>query len=456
MSAVSKQTESRLMTVIEKTAELVSGGATPNDAIVKLAREYQLTPSHIDLVVKAFNTGRTTKQRQDNYDVLEKAADFELADTSTILDNIFPEHVKSAAEIYQSTCVDSSYELPPTRMLEKVAKMQKLATPVDYRVINGQAVEAPQPYPQDPRHAETKKYADVQRARRAAEEARRQFGNAEDNLFGCMNKLAGYFKTAGSYKFADVRETAAIMLGPAAVCVLDNVNRMFPGVEKTASATRIPDVVDMQARPFAVLHEALALVDELSVKEASVHEKEQELAVKEAANFPFPEQGQKLEISTSDIFSDEPLTEKEASILPDPLKALGAYSLVKNTLSDTADRLSGPDTNARVQKMIQQLDDPAHEAKLRELNTQTMLHDLMLNDDIISGYDPNEVTDAYNDIVQISPSVGDQRMLVQALLRKRLQQGMLDTFDQSQLLDYEKKLREQLAPLSGRNDGYIL
>jgi hypothetical protein len=142
--------------------------------------------------------------------------------------------------------------------------------------------------------------------------------------------------------------------------------------------------------------------------------------------------------------------------ITDPLKMLGTYSLINRTMGPMAEKLKGPDDNTRLNKVVSQLNDPEHEMRLREINTQSMLQDLMLNDDVISGYHPDEVTGAFNDIAQISPSVADQRMLMQSLLRKRLQQGQLDTFEQDKLLGFEDKLRRQSQPMAGKADGSII
>jgi hypothetical protein len=146
---------------------------------------------------------------------------------------------------------------------------------------------------------------------------------------------------------------------------------------------------------------------------------------------------------------DGPGEEKRAFGMPDPLQALGTYSLLQKTLGDTAGKLSPPNDEARVNSVLSSLNDPSHESKLRSINSQSMLHDLMSNDEVISGYNPNEVSDAYNDIVQISPSVGDQRMLMQTLLRHRLTQGQLDAFEQDKLLSFEDALRRQNTPMGG-------
>jgi hypothetical protein len=82
MKKISKDAENKLMQAIEKTAVLVNDGMGPSDAIAKAASEDRIPPGHINLMVHAYNTGRTTRQRQDGSSVFEKVADFPLADAT--------------------------------------------------------------------------------------------------------------------------------------------------------------------------------------------------------------------------------------------------------------------------------------------------------------------------------------------------------------------------------------
>src|SRR5690554_6365924 len=97
MTRLQPSTERRLLSAVEKTAELVNDGEHPNDAVVKAAQECGLRPGDIATVVRAYNTGRTTRQRLSGEGLWEKAADFELADTATVLERLYPDQTKTAA-----------------------------------------------------------------------------------------------------------------------------------------------------------------------------------------------------------------------------------------------------------------------------------------------------------------------------------------------------------------------
>lgn len=102
-------------------------------------------------------------------------------------------------------------------------------------------------------------------------------------------------------------------------------------------------------------------------------------------------------------------------------------------------------TDSLLRKDLRKLLDVKHEQKIREIEVNAMLHDLMANDEIISSHEPSNVIRIYNELSQMAPRVSSQQMLLRSLLRKRLQYGgdQVDPFEVQQLLDIENKLRER-------------
>jgi hypothetical protein len=84
---------------------------------------------------------------------------------------------------------------------------------------------------------------------------------------------------------------------------------------------------------------------------------------------------------------------------------------------------------------------------LRNIRAQGVLSDLITNDPVISGHDPREVANAFNELAEVAPSFMDSSATVQALLRKRLEAGQLGDFDIKQLVDMEKARAEQQKSL---------
>lgn len=472
MKKITPETERKLMAVIEKTAELVGKGAQPTDAIVKAARDHQLRPGDVSLVVHAYNTGRTTRQRQDGENLFEKAAEFELADTAAVLEALYPTTVKTASAIAQDTTVSPEYSYSPQPMLERKQRWEKRAQNIDWRTLSGQQITEPAPLPSDPNHRLKVASAQVDRMRKTAEESRREMSSAFDQLGHAFMDLTTYFKRPDAKPIPVVKEAVILLHGDRGEQLMDQLILVTPTLTKLANhrvgqsllgqsgRSRFADTIDSldcTAEPFNLVATVMERIADYKTKEAAykvVSEKFAEEAGKAIRPFVYPA------VSPSILEPSWDETEKKAFMdAPDPLKMLGAYGIIKNTLGPVAQKLKGPDDDNKVNKAMGELNDPSHEMRLREINTQAMLQDLLLNDPVISGYDPDEVTGAFNDITQISPSVADQRMLMQGLLRKKLQQGQLDTFEQDQLLGFEDKLRRQaqpVQPMAGKSHGSII
>lgn len=91
--------------------------------------------------------------------------------------------------------------------------------------------------------------------------------------------------------------------------------------------------------------------------------------------------------------------------------------------------------------------DPAHEAELTKIRTQAMMSDFMSNDPVISTYDPEEVTAAYNQIVSMAPRSAQQPAIMRGMIRKMLQQqDAMEPFEAEQVASIEQKMKSLAEP----------
>jgi hypothetical protein len=139
--------------------------------------------------------------------------------------------------------------------------------------------------------------------------------------------------------------------------------------------------------------------------------------------------------------------------------ALDLATPIKGVLSGAlggiaANSLSGPGDVAGAQAT---LNSPSIENELRKIRTQAMLTRFMTDrspDNPISGYDPNHVATAYNDLARLAPQLSNQPAVMQSLLAKRLA-GQFEPFEAKNTLDMENALRESrpsIVDLSLMND----
>ena len=486
MRSLSKSAEQKLMGAIEQAAAYVNDGMDPNEAIVKSASTADIPAGHINLMVHAYNTGRTNKQREQGENTYEKAADFRLANVDVVLGQLYPENVKTSAEIVREHVVSTEYAVSPTGFLarrraatEKAAAAQSILPAKTYV-----------PAPRDPDGEVRRAYSMKVAAQRQDEELRRQATAAYTKAAASMDELAQYFKVPGNMSFTDAVAQVGLRLGPEGVSVLQKVAAVYPQLEKQAGTNldhyghnRIYDLVEH------VLDSVGGYVD--AAKKAP--------AVKTAADSCKKEVPSFLTGSILHNPANEPLTLKEAAGAaggggaggaggsgprdPKPPKTLmekygpvvsGAMYGAKGPKNDgpsflesarkpvdfmgegigvngekdiggITQSIMGLDADPEKMRLqaYKNIESPDHEITLKNIRAQATLHDLMMNDSVISGHDPREVALAFNDIANAAPNVVESPAVLQAVLRKRLEAGQLADFDVKQLLEMDKLKAER-------------
>lgn len=440
MKKLDKQAEDRLLAAIEKTAALVNDGVDPNEAIAKSAQDGGIPPGHINLMVHAYNTGRTTRQRQDGHDPLDKAANFQIASAERVLELLYPSKVKSAAARQRETAVSLEYAVPPTGLLARRARRETLkqAQSIDWKkwAHDGVQVEASDPGPLPSCPAETMKraYCEAERLQREVNEARRLEAAAMDKMAHVFMELTEQFRRPGAPSLATAREHAGLLHGAKGQQLIDELAVVTPGIAKLAcqKQARVSNYSTERAdgEIYGLISEFLDSLDEYRMrKQAHVETLRRNAEKAEALLRPFaPGRPQS-------VLGEGSSREKAANM---GLQTLLGASAIKNLMPESR--------SSAAENVLADLHDPAHEAALKNIRTRAMLQDLMTSDPVISSHDPAETMGAFNDIVQSSPRSADQRLVMQSLLRKQLEQGALDPFDVELMLGLEEKQKKINAP----------
>jgi hypothetical protein len=103
---------------------------------------------------------------------------------------------------------------------------------------------------------------------------------------------------------------------------------------------------------------------------------------------------------------------------------------------------AGDPDAARLSNMISDLDSAEHLNSLRKIKTQAILNRFMTDpDDPISGYDPDRVASAFNEIAAMAPRAAEQPGVLGPLLRRRLA-GRVEPFESGELVKTELGLKE--------------
>jgi hypothetical protein len=445
MRALSKEAEQKLISAIERAASLVNDGASPNDAIIKSASDANVPAGHINLMVHAYNTGRTNKQREQGEDAVEKAADFQLADANKVMAALYPAQVKTSAELRQDTTVSTEYAVSPAGFIGRRAAAQQKAAAAKYEL----PASTWTPAPRDELSAARREYSQRVAEKRAAEELRRQATAAHSKAAASMEKLCEYFRVPGNMSFNDALREVGLRLGETGVSVLQKVAAVYPHLAKQATTKN---------DYFGTLP-VVTLVEQV-VRDVTAYNDAQRNVPQKTASAQTPKAAP--EVVTGSILYDAktaPLALKVAAVAakgkkkpeqPEPAP-LGSYSGVISHMG----KIMGPqaalakadaagDPKAQKEKAYMRISDSDHENRLQQIKSRGVLNDLILNDPVISGYDPHEVASAYNQIAEMAPNFTGSSAAMQALLRKRLEAGQLADFDVKQMIEMEKLRAESL------------
>ena len=285
-----------------------------------------------------------------------------------------------------------------------------------------------------------------------AEEYRRQKVAAEDKLNLKVHLLESYFSKFAYDRLplAQVENAAAAYYGKPGAALISYVAGKFPS-EKRASDHQstwsgFNQPTDRNAEPYTLISEC--------IKQAQVHnqmnywlvEAEEKLAEakEKTASFIRPQSsnksGSQLILTPSLI---EETGEKQANLLGGMAGGMG-LGLAGSLKGDDDDR------KKEIESQIAELDDPSHLAELRKIRAQTALTQMMSDPESpISEYDPAEVMQAYNEIVQLSPRLADQPSALAPLLNRKLV-GNAEPFEVGEQLKMEESLaKTQATPSIG-------
>ena len=426
--------EKQITAALTKVADLVRDGNSPDDAIVKVATEKKLPAGYVRLMTNAYNTGQSIGNIRNGETLVEKASSFPLANAVNVLERLFPSAVKTASEIQQATDVSDDYTLSPVYWIQRRDAQEKRA---DIKSVQENKVAA---YPGIADKPGRKAVNKIHKLRKEAEQKRLDTIAAGYRVTGSINELTNYFRKVGHVPMDTAKKYCVAILGDRAGNVLDKAATQAGKLSKTAAHHDPDHVVDWEAAPYCLVKESLNAVDAyITVKDIMDNfEKEAEADAVEIAR-PFCQPAGKSVITGS--VWDRQSQIKTGGAMPFVL-GYGAASGVSEFMSPIAKQMFPPkeDELASVKK---KLEAPSHTNKIQAIRTRAMLDDMMANDSVISGYEPDEILQAFNHLSELAPNaVTSSNMLAKSLMRKYLEQGqILDTFDIDQLLSAENKIK---------------
>lgn len=455
MSQFGKEAEERLLQSVRDVQSYIVDGDTPDDAIVKVARERRLHPDMLPLLVQATNVGRQGYQREkcSGQGVLCQIAEFPLARIENVKAALYPAKPVAPSAVLKTSSVSKEYSQPPKPVpsYEKAA-MEKVAS----AKLPDSYFQQPAPgYQGDPKTNVMRMQSQKMAVQRELADAKVAEITARDRYLAAMSRVANYFKTASHDRLsvAEVEWNARKLLGPLATSVFDFVATRTKEA-RASGPPRVARPVLLTQEPYASIKAAID--NGYKYVEAKQHvaklTAEAETKIAEITR-PFYDRHTAGTTRVLGAVSSTYSPVKVGSLLTSVAAGVGA-----NLGAGMRSAVQPKTTSELISDIGLELDDPQHNDELRAIESRGMLNDFMANDEVISGFDPQEVAEAYNEIVQLAPSAAAQPAIMRPLLRKRLSAGAVEPFEAQQMADIEKTVRQtaQVGRQGGQNVSPVL
>ncbi len=433
MEKLSREDEQRILSALESAVQLTNGGSTPNDALYKVAVDNRFTPPVVQRMVEAYNVSKTLSHIKHAKGP-DRAASFPLADAADILERMYPAAPISQAEKSAALFEPEAYDRPDQNFLTR-----RDPIPMVKQASRTAA------YPRDPNAAAHRLANRRLDLRKTANRTGSDYRNHWYRLLDLTKEASGYFRQIPHDSFESVQVKMIGQYGDVGRQMTDLVYELGNLKEKKAAQTDHRRLFyDPGKAPYRQIEQAIKVAyDLVEAAEAAAKAQTELDAYEKQAGLALPGQPEPEGCLLDSVmggasvpFEEAAGIEKEGILGSLPAALTGGMAALG---------LSNPDSEGVKQKALSDVYDPIHEATLKGIQTKAMLNDLISNDEIISGYDANEVLTAYNQLAKLSPNVAQQPAVMRGLLRRMLQQeGVVEPHEAQQLAGVENALRQSM------------
>jgi hypothetical protein len=410
MELMTKETEKKIVSAIEKVAAATNEGGDPSEEIAKIATDMGLNRDMTTRLVEGYNVSRTLAQQKQAQGEA-KAASFPVADPDQVFSIMYPSDIASPAEEKAAAWIPSDTYHRETRFFKHS------------RAQNFVVGAAPAPKLERGGRLLKKAYDEVEHRKRDVENARRKAAGLYDKLRGSISKIAHYFRQHGHAPFEQVEKAAQAEYGDGVTGLFDLVwehSKAAKFGEKRASAETMNATARYSNEPYVSIKEAMDL--RVDLKEArDAHEK--------------------LAAEAAELKSN---VDARARAMSKGAAGFGTGILADRIVHSLA---KAKPPSVELAKAIESLQDPDYEAERQGIQAKAMLYDLLNNDEVLSQADPQTVIDAYNELTSTAPQAMQQPAAVRSYLRKAVEQGAaMDPIDVAGLTSLEKTVKDVNEP----------
>ena len=490
----SDKDEKKLLLAIDKVTNLVDKEKLPpTEAVIKVAKEEKLSPGEIRLVCSAYNNGKQIAQFESNKNALDKLADFVLADADKVISAIYGSSennlFKKSSEINDIFETKKyAFDLPPYwwEEHEKTAWLKSL----DGNLLKTAAAETIFPEIKNKTQEEDnnplKNYETLRKSHQyikaAIDQLHKESCTLKEEIRRNVNDLKNYLSYNENYRISNqtIKEGIDAYFG-------DNIYGMqlkellFKNIKeeentKTAQVKKLEklSIYDYPLNKFAesvnLTKKYVQINDKINELDKQKKEIESELKKiaqhvgfrsidknknifnidlhKEKINSPYY-----LDLKKNILCKEGQSNRMKVATAPAAAAAAGGGGGVLGKLFKTlglvtlGQKLTGSKKEDEVEKEIRKLKDlyhdylnnPGHVNKLKYMEGLPIVVSAMLDEeDPISGYHPEKVLKAYNELAVTMPDLVTHPAVVKPILRKYLA-GNFEPFEAKEIMDMQEK-----------------
>ena len=436
--------ERKISLALSEAAAHHKGGMDPNQSIAKAASAHKLNPDMVERVVEGFNIAKTNSTIAKASD---KTASFPIADRDEVLRMVFKSGHKKAGHFESQ---EEELHITPGRSLE-VHRGRIDLDWSDGRKLAEDAGEV--------RDAVRQMQGAILEEKAQLSKLGQDVLLHETQAFNAMTDVVSYFQTSSNLgKFAQFEQEILSEYGVEAREALDAIYDLsalsnqkearFAGEVKLGSCLIEPTPAH---RSFDRLMEKRSAY--LASEEAR-EKLDREIHEKEGIYRDLSRQISQLDLSTPTSAADLLDLKKKSSLSAplDPIEAwVGSGKQADLSLEAPAQTVIGAAQGgitsgigaqygkAHEKAMERHYKAPKDQADMEMDNVkrQTILQQLMSNDEIISRMDPKHVESHYNTLLSIAPDLTLNHAVVQSFLRQSGANQSVDPFTAKQLADLQ-------------------
>jgi hypothetical protein len=451
----------QLMSALEAAVGHFNGGMSDSDSVIKAASDLDFNKDQAHRLVETFNTAKSIYFFKSADD---RRNNFTIVDPSVVIESLFaPAAVTKRASAGEFELRDYSFYNKPEPHYDGSLDLDKTGMQkFDWEEVKESAADRTL----DSLHFSLRKHAST--ARQLAERCKSTASMLEAKYTEALEKVAAHIKKdwAEPQRMADVEHYFWAKFGSEMTePIITDLMQWLPADYQEKRASR---ALERQPSSFGEDNPKVATFAEEAVAarfSKSAMEGLYEKFEKEASDML--SEWEKIagltppEDPTDGFFAANFLKGAAAGQPTAPVKPTSPKPVAKPgsgflgpALDTTFKNLSGAATDVAKKPItdaatLMMSGDQAEEQKLtdkmRNLQRQLIIEDLMTTDQVLAGEDPQMVAQAYQTLVDLAPDVSLKKEIVRSVVRASVNAVSMSPFDAKSVVDLENELKKQLV-----------